>query len=400
MRVLQLCNKPPLPAIDGGCIAMNTVTQGLLKSGATIKVLTIFTHKHDFAVESMPPGYVAQTDIEGVFVDTRVNVVDAFANFMTADSYNVSRFFSTDFDIRLTRCLQDATYDVVHLESLFMTPYISTIRRYSDARIVLRSHNLEFALWEKMAHGARNLARKAYLNYLSRKLREYELSILSQVDGIAAISEEDRRHFVELGVKKPVEAIPFALPVHEYLPPAGHKPRLALFHIGAMDWSPNLEGIVWFLEDIWPHIHQAFPALTLHLAGRNMPADLITAAASGVVFEGEVADARAFMHDKAIMIVPLLSGGGIRVKIIEGMACGKAIISTPVGAEGIDCRHGEHILLAENATQWVEAIGQLVNEPGRMETIGARAMALAAAHFDIDNVTARLIEFYHALRRP
>jgi polysaccharide biosynthesis protein PslH len=287
---------------------------------------------------------------------------------------------------------------VVHLESLFMTPYIATIRRHSSARIVLRSHNLEFVLWEKMALGARNIARKTYLNYLSRKLREYELSILSQVDGIAAISTEDSKHFVQLGVKKPVAAIPFGLPADLYTPPENNHPPLALFHIGAMDWSPNLEGIVWFLEDIWPTVHHAFPQLPLHLAGRNMPDDLLHGNYPGVIFDGEVPDARAYMHSKAVMIVPLLSAGGIRVKIIEGMASGKAIISTAVGAEGIDCIDGQHILLAESAEQWVDAVGQLIRSPKRIEELGNNARALASTAYHTREVTRRLLDFYKQLQ--
>ncbi|MFM9004796.1 MAG: hypothetical protein ACKOSR_04750, partial [Flavobacteriales bacterium] len=131
MKILQLCLKPPLPARDGGCIAMNNITQGLLQAGHKVKILTIFTYKHDLSTELMPEEYIAQTDIEGVFIDTRVNAVEAFSSIMTSDSYNISRFFSTDFDIRLTKLLQKEEFDVIHLESLFMTPYIGTIKRLS-----------------------------------------------------------------------------------------------------------------------------------------------------------------------------------------------------------------------------------------------------------------------------
>jgi hypothetical protein len=163
MKILQLCLKPPLPARDGGCIAMNNVTQGLLQAGHKVKVLTIFTYKHDLNPELMPEEYVDQTGIEGVFIDTRVNAVDAFASFVTSDSYNISRFFSTDFDIRLAKLLRNEDFDVIHLESLFMTPYVGTIRRLSMAPIVLRSHNLEFVIWEKIAAGTTNVIKRMYM---------------------------------------------------------------------------------------------------------------------------------------------------------------------------------------------------------------------------------------------
>jgi len=398
VKVLQLCNKPPLPALDGGCIAMNNVTRGLIENQVKVKVICIFTHKHGFATAQLPADYVEATAIEGVFVDTRINMVDAFANFMTADSYNISRFFSTDFDISLTRVLQNNKFDVVLLESLFMTPYIATIRRYSRARVVLRSHNLEFVLWEKMASGTKNFARRAYLNYLSRKLKQYELSILNQVDGIAAISREDGKHFEKLGVKKPMTIIPFGVSSSDYESNESiENPETALFHIGAMDWAPNLEGIIWLLEKIWPVIHKKHPALKLYLAGRSMPDDMMRSNYPNVVFVGEVEDAKAFMHSKSIMIVPLLSGGGIRVKIIEGMACGKAIISTSIGAEGISCEHGHNILIADTPTQWLHTVEDLLKNPGKMQSIGHAAKELVKQHYSNTSIAANLVEFFRKL---
>jgi glycosyltransferase involved in cell wall biosynthesis len=399
MKVLQLCLKPPLPARDGGCIAMHNITTGLLEAGHQVKILTIYTQKHDLMLDAMPKWYLDQTGIEGVFVDTRVNVVDAFTNFMTADSYNVSRFFSTDFDIRLSRLLQEKKFDVIQLESLFMTCYLATIRRYTNVPVVMRSHNLEFVIWEKMASGTRNVARKAYLNYLSRKLKEYELSIVASVNGIAAISEEDKQRFIELGVKKPIRSIPVGIDISEYvIDENGEGPELCLFHLGSMDWTPNLEGILWFLEDIWPNVHKRFPELKLRLAGRNMPEDLSGMGYPNLIIDGEVEDARQYMRSKAIMIVPLLSAGGIRVKIIEGLALGKAIVSTTIGAEGIPCEHGKDIMIANTVEEWVSAIELLMNKE-QMNRIGREGRQLAERCFDKKLIIKELVDFYRELRR-
>jgi glycosyltransferase involved in cell wall biosynthesis len=396
MKVLQLCLKPPIPARDGGCIAMNNITQGLLEAGHQVKVLTIFTQKHDFVPEEMPEDYLEATEIEGVFVDTRVNVVDAFTNFMTSDSYNISRFFSTDFDIKLIRILKEKKFDVVQLESLFMTSYLATIRRYSDAPVVMRSHNLEFVIWEKMAGGTRNFAKRTYLNYLSKKLKEYELSVVASVNGIAAISEEDKKRFIHLGLKKPIRTIPVGLEIEEYPLDLKIEPELCLFHLGSMDWTPNLEGIIWFLHDIWPEVHEKFPNLKLYLAGRNMPDDFKSMNHPQVEIVGEVEDANSFFKSKAIMIVPLLSAGGIRVKIIEGLALGKAIISTSLGAEGIHCTHGKDILIADNKREWLECIGRAL-EPGMVKKLGEAGRALAEKDFDNNAIINNLIEFYREL---
>ena len=398
MKILQLCHKPPVPAVDGGCIAMNNITQGLLNAGHQVKIITIFTHKHDFLQDEMPEDYIAKTDIEGVFVDTRLNVVDAYASFMTSDSYNVNRFFSTDFDIKLTRTLKSESYDVIHLESLFMTPYLGTIRRLSKAPVVVRTHNLEYVIWEKIAKGTSNVFKRIYLSYLSRKLKNYELKTLNEVHGIASISEEDKKRFQSLGIRTPIQNIPFGIDYKKYNEYPDTEIELSLFHLGSMDWSPNQEGILWFLQEIWPKVHALKPNLKLYLAGRNMPDQFLNGHWPNVTVIGEVEDAKQFMKSKAIMIVPLLSAGGIRVKIIEGLALGKAIISTSIGAEGIDCVHDQQLLIADSISEWVKSITRLTEEDGLREKLG-RAGKEHTKNFDNDRIIEGLTAFYKKIKK-
>ena len=309
MKILQLCHKPPFPPKDGGCIAMNNVTQGLIAAGHEVRLLTIYTHKHDLELDKLSKEYVEATQIKGVFVDTRVNLVDAFSTLITQDSYNISRFFSTDFDIILSNIIKREKFDIIHLESLFMTPYIGTIRRHSKSKVVLRSHNLEYIIWERVAAGTKNLAKKAYLKYLSGQLKKYELDVITRMDGIAAISVDDKRKYESIGLQKPLINIPFGIDLDGYSENES-TPEPALFHLGSMDWRPNLEGVLWFLEDIWPSIHQKFPDLKFYLAGRNMPEHIEQLNIPNVIVLGEVDDAKEFMKSKQIMVVPLLSAGG------------------------------------------------------------------------------------------
>lgn len=399
MKILQLCLKPPLPARDGGCIAMNNITQGLLQAGHKVKILTIFTRKHDFNPELMSDEYLKQTDMEGVFIDTRVNAVDAFSSILTADSYNISRFFSTDFDIRLTKLLHHENFDVIHLESLFMTPYLATIKRLSVAPVILRSHNLEYVIWEKITAGTKNILKRKYLAYLTSKLRQYELSVLNEVSAIASISDEDKNRMLSWGVKKRIRTIPFGIDLRNYPIQSELPTELAIFHLGAMDWGPNLEGILWFLKAIWPSIHERFPQLKFYLAGRNMSAEITALNLPNVIVVGEVEDAAAFMQSKAIMIVPLLSAGGVRVKIIEGLALGRSVISTTLGAEGLQCEHGKHLMLADRKEDWIEALEVLLHDEILRRKFATEGRNHVASHFDLVAVTNQLVSFYKEIRK-
>jgi glycosyltransferase involved in cell wall biosynthesis len=398
MKVLQLCNKPPQPTIDGGCIAINNIAEGLLKKGIDLRILTIATEKHPFLPEAYSDEFKRKTAIDGVFVDTRINIIDAFSALITSDSYNVSRFFSPDFNKRLTEILEKEVFDIVHLESLFMTPYIATIRKFSQAKIVLRSHNLEHLIWERLAHSTGNTARRLYLRHLATRLKVYEKKTINEVEGIATISHEDTERFQELIKQVPILTIPFGIRLNEYPYRKNERPlKNRLFHIGAMNWEPNKEAFNWFLDAIWPLV--ASLNIEMHLAGRSIPGYMHEHADEKFIIHGEVDSALQFMEDHDVMIVPLLSGSGVRVKIIEAMAMGKAVITTTVGAEGIDCEDGKHILLADTAAEFAAKIQFLMGQPDQINRIGAAARKLVEALYDNDKVIDNLIGFYHDLKQ-
>ena len=398
MRILQLCNKPPYPPIDGGSKAMHNLTRGLHAAGHQVKVLCISTPKQPLDTRNMPKDYLEATRIEGIFVDTSINVVDAFTDLLTADNYNISRFFSPDMDIRLIRLLSDEKFDIVQLESLFMTPYIPTIRRYTKARIVLRSHNLEYVIQDRIATGERNFLKRPYRRFLAKQLQEYEMAVLDRVDGVVAISPSDAAHFTKHATKTPITTVPFGVDPTEYPddpPPVGK--GLVFFHLGSMDWLPNLEGVERLLKSVWPKVMKKCPTARLDLAGNKMPKELLDLDMPGVRVKGWVKSAVNYMKKRHVMVVPLFSAGGMRVKIIEGMAMGKTVISTPIGAEGIDHKPGKNILLASTASEFAEHLIKLHQDPDRANAIGSEARKLVKSTYSDGPIVADLVAFYKRL---
>lgn len=401
MRVLQLCHKPPKPTVDGGCIAINMISEGLLSNDIQLTVLTLSTHKHPFIKETYSEDFITKTSIKAVFVDTKLNIVDAFSSLVTSDSYNVNRFFSTDFDILLRKTFQEKEFDVVHLESLFMTTYCHTIRKYSKAKIVLRSHNLEYMIWERLAHKSTNAAKKSYLRLLAKQLKKYEISILNSIDGLASITNSDAENYKKLGCTKPILTIPFGINTQEYRRFTDNQPntKFTCFHLGAMDWQPNIEGVNWFVNDIWKELVKTLPELTLHLGGRKMPETIVEnfKNISSVVNHGEVSSSIDFINSHDIMIVPLLAGGGMRIKIIEGMALGKVVISTKIGAEGIHYENRKNILIANDLAEFLDQLTWLMEDASRYTTISSNAKKLVFEEYDNDLIIKNLIQFYETL---
>jgi len=395
MKVLQLCNKPPYPSIDGGCIAMKNISHGLLENNVDLKIITIATEKHPFQLEKFPKDFVKDTKIEGVFVDTKVNIVDAFSALITSDNYNVSRFFSADFDILLKKTLVETDYDYIHLESLFLTPYIGTIYRYSKAKIVLRSHNLEHLIWSRLANLEQNKAKKIYLLHLAKNLKKYEENILNDVSGIAAISFEDTNRYQNLNCKIPLQTIPFGIEFQNYNPTqVQDSQKLNLFHIGSMDWSPNIEAVDWFVNDIMPLLHDC--SIRLHLAGKSLSKTAYPNQRK-IRVHGMVDSAVDFINEFDVMIVPLLSGSGMRIKIIEGMAMGKVVITTSVGVEGIDVIDKENIFIANTPEEFDAIIRVLISNRDELKRVGTNAREFIKLNHNNSIISKKLIQFYESL---
>ncbi len=393
LNVLFICNKSPWPPREGGPIAMNNLIEGVLKHGHNVKVLAINTNKYNFDPEEIPEDYKNRTNIELVYIDLSIKPMDAFINLFNGKSYHVQRFISEKFRAKLTEVLTEQSFDIVQIETLFMSPYIDTIRKFSNASIILRAHNIEHIIWKRVASITKNPIKKLYLKHLASTLEKYEKEVLEEYDGIVPISSKDASYF-ETECSIPVLPISFGVDTAKLIPDKIEKSDLALFHIGAMNWIPNEEGIRWFLENVWNKISNEFNDLKLYLAGREMPGWLTTINQKNVIVVGEVPDAYKFINSKAISIAPLFSGSGIRIKIIESMALGKTVISTKIGAEGINYTNGKNIMIANNAESFVNAIRELISDRHKCDTIGNNARKLILKDHDNDKLVSDLIVFY------
>jgi glycosyltransferase involved in cell wall biosynthesis len=169
------------------------------------------------------------------------------------------------------------------------------------------------------------------------------------------------------------------------------------YHIGAMDWLPNEEAIRWFTQDIWPDLHKTIPEFGFYFAGRNMPEWCMQLQENGLHCIGEVPDADAFIADKKILIVPLRSGGGIRVKILEAMAAGKLVISTGTGMQGIEATDGVHYRKADTKAAFIQGIVWAMAHKTEAMHMAAQGRALVLQQYSKDAITGQVIARLGAL---
>ena len=400
MKILQICNKPPFPPQDGGSIGMHNVTQGLIDLGHDVKVFSVNTSKHFVDINQLPKDYVKNTKLEFGFIDTNIKAFDAFSNLIFSNrSYNITRFEDTNFKAKLISILQKETFDIVQIESIFLNYYIDIIRNYSDAKIVLRAPNVEFIIWERMAKEESNPLKKQYLKILAKRLKKEELACLNRFDAIYTVTQNDMDIFKSHGCYVPMEFVPTGIDVTKDLSIDTHAIEYpSIFHIGALDWMPNQEGLSWFLENVWSKLTMDFPKLKLYIAGRGDASWFDAAKYPNVVLLGEIDDAAQFIKSKAIMIVPLFSGSGMRVKIIEGMSLGKAIVSTSIGIEGIIHADKENVLIANKAEEYKNAIVSLLENKNYFEKICKNARQSAKENYGNNALTNKLITFLEEIK--
>ncbi|HRP90859.1 MAG TPA: glycosyltransferase family 4 protein [Edaphocola sp.] len=394
MKVLMLGNRVPFPLNDGGNLAVSNMMEGLLAENIELSLLLMNTSRHWVEEGQLPPLFKKLKSCTLVPVDNRIKPLHALYHLIKKNSYNLERFITDKFETALEAILKKEKFDLILLEGLFVTPYLKTIREFSKATVCYRQHNVEFQIWERLANNSKNSLKKYYYKKLAAALKTYEIEMCNQYDCIAAISPIDAEYYKQLGCHLPILNIPYGLKSEQLIQKqANFTAPLKLYHIGAMDWQPNIDAINWFLKNVWPKILNKAPQTTLYLAGRNMPESFKRQNWKNVYVLGEVADAKVFEADKHILIVPLHSGGGLRIKILESMAAGKAVISTRVGIQGIDASiNSNEIIIADDVEGFANACIYLINNPDKAQHLGQQGKAFIENKYRQNIVIKKLLE--------
>lgn len=247
---------------------------------------------------------------------------------------------------------------------------------------ILFTHNVEHMIWKRLSDTERRTWRRALLELEWRKMRRYEGQACAAANLTLAVSEVDKGLLAALAPGAPVRAIPTGVDV-EYFSPAGETERPArIVFTGSMDWYPNEDAVLYFLEAILPRIRREVPDASLTVVGRNpTPRLRRLAEQAGALVTGTVDDVRPHVAEAAVCVVPLRVGGGTRLKIFEALAMGKAVVSTSVGAEGLPVTPGEHALLADDPADFAGAVTRLLLSPAERRRLGLAGRRLVEARY-------------------
>jgi glycosyltransferase involved in cell wall biosynthesis len=374
MRILQLTPRLPYPPIDGGRVVMLQIARAMQRVGAEVQVL------------SLNPRKQRGDATNAIDIDTSAHVTAFLRALRIGVPQIVARFYTPRFEDAIRAALRSKPFDVVQVESPFLLPYVPAIRETSNALVVLRTLNVEFRIWEQLAANETNIVRRIASRAIARSLRRYEVAHLNTCDAIVPITEEDANTFRALGCTKPIHVLPGGVDMEDRRPRLSGNPGTVGF-LGSLDYRPNQEAAIWIVEQLRPRINAE-----IRIGGSNAPPWL-----RARLGETDVADAGAFIDSMSVMIAPLLSGGGMRIKILEAMAHGKPVVATTIGAAGIDVTDGENILLADDADAFAAAVSALLNDPSRARAIGDAGRRLVERRYATDGLARDLLAFYEQL---
>ena len=384
MKCLYITSKPIYPIIDGGCFAMDSFLKTLSHAGFIIDHFTISTQKHPFRPDAYPEGI----HVESVEIDTRIKTLQTLKYLFKKGSYNVTRFHSDEVTEKIEVLIKKNTYDFVILDSLYATTYLSSIRKYFTGKIYLRSHNCEAQIWFDLAKNEQNIPKSIYFKKLAKDLHIYESTILNKLDGVFAISQEDQEAFIKSNTKAKVCVIPVHLESNDQDEFKIEKGKI--FHVGNMDWVPNREAVERLVKLFHESIHSD-DQLKLSLVGKNIEKHYKSS--KGIEIQGFVDDLKGFVQKSGILVSPITSSSGVRVKILEMMAYGIPVITTPSGAKGIFSEGKNAVEIQETNTALIDAILRITKDDEKLAEMQTLSKEYIKKYHNIEQIASDLKSF-------
>jgi glycosyltransferase involved in cell wall biosynthesis len=299
------------------------------------------------------------------------------------------------------RILSARRFDIVNLEFTYLGH--CNLRQAPTGEkppyLVVDSHEIAYDLARQFAHAGGGLSRRLYALANWRKLRREELGTYRDADGVCLCSAADERRLLEHVPEARTTVIPNGADVEYYQPRSTDPPPdgRTVVYFGLLSTAPNVDAVIHFVRDIWPRIAEAHPEVRCKIIGARPPPSLLALARPGVELTGFVSDLRPHLAAAAVVVVPLRFGGGTRLKIIEAMAMGKAIVSTTLGAEGIEAIPGRDLLAEDQPSAFADAVHRLLAEPGLAARIGQSAKQLAVERYSWSGAALKLEGFYRQI---
>jgi polysaccharide biosynthesis protein PslH len=361
VRILWIKANKLLPVHSGGDIRSYHIAR-YLASQHKLAFLSYYDGDRDkeydrLLAEHLPGAFCVAT---GRQESKAARALDYLKRLPSGAPYAVSRFQCEGVRQAIAEWFEQEKFDVAvcdFLDGAVNFPAELTLP------CVLFQHNVESEIWRRHAETEANPAKRLVYGLEFKRILAYEREVVQRFHHVIAVSEHDKKLMSAWADPAKITVVPTGVDLAQYAPDdSGHEPGPLVMFIGAMDWEPNIDAVEYFCTEIWPAVLREIPEARFRIVGRNPDHRVESVACNSVEVTGRVPSVLDHLREAAVVVVPLRIGGGTRLKIYEAMAAGKAVISTLVGAEGLDVHHGKDIVLADSPGKFAESVVKLLRD--------------------------------------
>jgi len=400
MRILFLTAQPPEPPHAGGALRVSGLMRGVHQAGHEAHLCTFATDDQLAAAHPALNAYCAS--VTAVPPPER-SLVDRLRTLLFSSKADMQcRFLSEAYGAALRALLARQQFDLFQIESLEMAVYLPILQEVQPGTPVIydafnAEYELQQSIYEAEKDSISRLPGRIYSRIQWRRLVHFERDVCRAVSHVIAVSRADADAFNRLHPTCGVSVVPNGIDVEAFASAASvlDLGQHALVFTGSMGYRPNVDAAIWFADHVLDRVRAEVPDATFFIVGSQPHRRLDSLRErEGVEITGWVPDVNAFLHAAAVYVVPLRMGSGTRLKLLQAMAAGLAVVSTRLGAQGLQVREGRELLLADRADQFAAAVIGLLRDPERRRALGEQAAAYVRAHHDWSSIIPDLLAVY------
>ncbi len=397
MNILQLIPRMPYPLTDGGAIGIYNITKSLSELGHEI---TLVTYPLDDATATKEGvnalSKFAKVEMVSKPLPPRWKVL---LRTVFRGAYPIERRMMPEMFTLLRKIVEREKFNIVHVDHSHMGKYGLWLKREFGLPIVLREHNFEALIYERFARTEPNLLKCLVAKIHGRRLKREEIKFLKNFDAIAAITKEDSERMREVAPKAKISIIPAGVDTTYFQPSTLPEDANQILWIGSLGWDPNYDAVRFFLTSIFPLILKSNPEAKFDVVGSesHRVAKLAERFGDKVRLLGQVPDVRDYLAHSAVLVVPLRIGGGMRLKLLEFFAAGKAVVATSIAAEGNLAKDGVEVLIRDEPQSFVTAISELMTNAELRHRLGDSAQKLVLQAYDWKKIGEDFTILYNSL---
>ncbi len=397
MKILYLTHGVPESQARGGNITNFYRIVQLARAGHEMTVFSLVTPEE---ADAGAPELARIARVETVTDVPPTSIWRYLANLLDPLPWPIRKYMSRAADRRVREILTSRRFDLVIGHSIHSATRLAAVRSATSAPYLLFAPNVQATIMDLYWRHLRNPAARLYAWIQWRKTAAYEGAMASRFDRVLVYSETDRAGLLELSPKAEVEIVPITLDVAA-LAQGDEREEIDILFIGYFGWVPNLDSLSWFVRSILPAIHERRPETGVAIVGAGTPAwvDGLGERDARIRVYGRVEDAAPYFKRARVIVVPLRIGSGVRVKIVQAMAMGRAVVTTSKGCEGLEVVSGEHLVVADEPSGFADAVARLLDSPEERRALGERGRELAFEKHDAMADRTPLVELCERIVR-